>query len=595
MDRGVRKKKSRGSSTNSSVVNALLFAFAALFVFAGVTIPLLFSRLSDSDTEVAALKTMVTVLSHNTTVIQNLDLVALEAALHPVPVHTIYVNDATGDDSNTGTTAGSPLKTIPAAILKFNDMSANECVVVLANGGYDLGEDPVLDLSVTVERCQKLVIRGPRQNVVTDTVAGLATIGPNFQNVTGTTGGYTPGLYEKRFVENANRSNIYVLRGNTANVLETIAGTVYYYNIPPVELAIDMWMIGDVYSLFTVSANITWDGEFTFIIPDSQEFLWFENLIIGPNYNSRFVGPDHHSTFVRFRGCSLLTAELDPSVDEGAWSGSMFLEGVHIDGEGHYGFNQPQEGTSLNAVSLYMEATIYTNNYGYFHFIYSDFSFTVTFYGYGTSLRIYGYWTIGSHILLFGCTDARIDTYQADDVTGSGLIVQDSNVLANGIKVTKRAGFFPRCVSVSHSRLVVTGLECDTGSGLLVQSSDATISEVSLTGNAGATPLVDAVHGSIVRFFTLTLVKTSGASAGIRIDSGSHVVVGDGDSTVSTSGGSNGIQMSNGAVLSTQADLTNAGAGNDVDFCGLGVVAFPAANANDLAAGTPENCFINRY
>ena len=220
-----------------------------------------------------------------------------------------------------------------------NGSLATECIIQL-EGDLDLGTDPdPLCFFPAVRQCKHIVIQGPRENLVVDTVASIEQVDPDtlkWDRVTGTTGGYTAGLYERHFIENVAQSRVYVVDNNNAENVTTIAGVNAFINgdtLPSLDLPPTMtqgvaWELGDQFELFTISRAIRWSGNLLLDIPFGKvtfRYLHFDPVTVGSSLRTP-DGPEHR---VIFRGCRLDTANDTPRV--GGYNGAMLMLGVYSD------------------------------------------------------------------------------------------------------------------------------------------------------------------------------------------------------------------------------------------------------------------------
>lgn len=241
--------------------------------------------------------------------------------LYPVALNTIYANADIGSDSNPGT-IGSPVETIQRALNILGESSAVCGVVQLAGTvAFDQGTDATLDFFPASSMNGKIIIRGTKDSVVTDTVASITSVTPSnpatdlWQEITGDGTGGAYGSYERDYIHNTTKNEIYSVSSNTTTTVDTIIGN--YGSFRP-------WDVADSFDLFKISKQIDFDGTWT-IRNNLSENITFEYIFFSPTTSSCAMFSNDVTTI--FRGCRMDGNESTNAT--GTYQGSALINGCY--------------------------------------------------------------------------------------------------------------------------------------------------------------------------------------------------------------------------------------------------------------------------
>lgn len=512
----------------------------------------------------------------------------IKSLVNPVEAFSVWADSDLGDDSNAGTSAGSPVKTLQRAIeVLETTVAADSCMIYLSGiSPFYLGNGTTLDFSVVERRCQKVVIKGTRENVVSDTVAALNPIEPfgAWSNVVGESGNYAED-YTEHFVENLDRGYVYVVRNNSAGDFDTIAGDVD--NIPSFDVDRKSWVVGERYELFKVSTTITWIGDLDLVIPKAGEFLIFDSLILDPEEDeSPWNNPFGFESFVEFRGCRMITK----STTSGTYRGSMYLRGVFIDGMTNVLFNSDLYDSRLRAISVWSQsAGINWSGDGYACFVYATQGTFVTltstagfFAGYGLFIEDPTDWGLQLiNALTFRVARVKITGIKNFD---RGVLLQSSQGLINFIDIRGDNNAFGIVAIQTDMRLSgfnqdINYIEC--GRPILLED-DAHVSafgtDLITTTGAGVAGGIRVRWGSKFTIIsTMTITSTSNAVPVIS-ETGSTVLIKGGLTVTSDTFA---YRVGRGSTIQWVVQSPNQGTGPDIDFCTLGSTAHPVDTIHD--------------
>ena len=144
----------------------------------------------------------------------------------------------------------SNVTNIQDALDSLKDILADQCILELS-GTYELGDNPVLDFFPAVRNCKTLILRGVRENVISDTVASTEIIEPatySWTRIYGTVGNYPNGTYAAKYIENTNQGRVYAIDVNSETYIDTIAGAAQFStsdvegsSTPPLPIQKDAW------------------------------------------------------------------------------------------------------------------------------------------------------------------------------------------------------------------------------------------------------------------------------------------------------------------------------------------------------------------
>jgi len=295
------------------------------------------------------------------------------------------------------------------AILELPKYPTTKCTIQLPPGTIDLGTDPMLNFFPGVRNCERIVVRGTRENTITDTVAGIGDHGPfdSWKSANGTTGGYTPSAYAKQFIHNMDQDRVYVVKDNTNSNIESLTGDPSTdvitsdferphrpFGVSSHETRDNGWHIGETFQLYTLGTVLTYDGAAEMNIPFGM--IEFEDLHFNGAVNSTVQLPEGTPHRVQFRGCRLDSAvEIVTGEEKASFSGSMFILGCHIRGlVNRTFFNGYKRGDCVSSESTYMDrsSVVHMSNcYSLFTYIFdapnSNNVFDADFFGYGIMIE----------------------------------------------------------------------------------------------------------------------------------------------------------------------------------------------------------------
>lgn len=294
---------------------------------------------------------------------------------------------------------------LQSAILSLPTNPTAECIIQLPAGTIALGTDPMLNFFPGVRNCERIVVRGTRENTITDTVAGIGDHGPfdSWKSAIGTTGGYTPSAYAKQFIHNMDQDRVYVVKDNDGTTIESLTGdpstnaiTIDFerpgrpFGVSSYETRDNGWHIGEMFQLYTLGTVLTYDGAAEMNIPFGM--IEFEDLHFNGAVNSTVQLPEGTPHRVQFRGCRLDSAvEIVTGEEKASFSGSMFILGCHIRGlVDRTFFNGYKRGDCVSSESTYMDraSVVHMSNcYSLFTYIFdapdANNVFDADFFGYG--------------------------------------------------------------------------------------------------------------------------------------------------------------------------------------------------------------------
>lgn len=230
---------------------------------------------------------------------------ALPKIVHPVPSLSFFLNTSTGADTNSGTNAGSPVLTLGRILALMENSSADVGIIEITSATLALGANPTIDLFPLAGRYGKIIFRGPKTTLATDTVAAAATYAPNLIGVNGTTAGYTAGAFAKKYI--VNLTTAYDLRSaiitNTAGNISSIVSLTSSGYFDGTTLP---WTALDAFQVFDISTVVTWSGTLNVII-EPMNRVFFDSLIMRPSANATFMYTPRafDPQLIQFRSCQL--------------------------------------------------------------------------------------------------------------------------------------------------------------------------------------------------------------------------------------------------------------------------------------------------
>lgn len=301
--------------------------------------------------------------SRTNNVSSRLSMVETIVTMPPPPdtTATVYINTDTGNDVNDGKTPSTAVATLPRALAVLQQSVGGALATVQLAGvaPLNLGTDPIVQLGPLVMRFSRIRIRGTPGIPIQDTVLSISTGTNNWQQVTGTTGGYVANAYQRHFVRNERNGRTFVVEQNGAATLDTIVGPVVFdisQPQPPMSVVSPEtpWIIGDTFTVFQATSVIQWNGGLVLDIPYGT--LLFEALSFEPgvidSYLSAPDGPQHR---VEFEGSHITLT--DTTVLLAFIRGSVFMRGVHA--AGAVGDNTrlfgKRTGSCIQTESLWLE------------------------------------------------------------------------------------------------------------------------------------------------------------------------------------------------------------------------------------------------
>lgn len=437
----------------------------------------------------------------------------------PQAVRTIFVNAATGSDSNRGTVTTEPLLTIGRAIAVMALRNALDCIIQLEGATmFDLGAEPVLCLAPIQYTCKHIRIVGTETTVGSGTIdapiTDVALGGRNWKQITDTSAAFTPSAFIRAYIRNNVQDRVYIVEDNAATTIDTVTGTVQRgppaLPSPPVPVPESVsWTNGDSFTVFTLINTITWTGDLVIDIPFNK--VNFESVAFSPGADdSTLRAPDGPEPRVTFKGCQLDARSSDQL--KASYQGSMLLQGVNGEGTiaGAY-FTSFQQGRCLQSESLWVNsATMY----------YTSACAAMFFKSTASPLQ--------GLVIQAAANFLGLGMYIVEPITTAIIISDASTVHMNFLQVEVTTGAATAAMTVATESIVnlltmtitcggatcVNGLVLFTGSSTRITGS-ATISAPqafiattgatlnigfgpTLSGFAAATPPVHAQVGSIV-------------------------------------------------------------------------------------------------
>lgn len=309
---------------------------------------------------------------------------------------------------------------LSSAIAELEQITANECVILITGNVVDLGTDPTLCFFPVTKNCKHIIVRGVRTNVTTTTVEDNSTTvspqGRNYHRLTLA----DPISQGQQFVENTRLDRVFATEDGASEggVDVTVISSPRADNVEGAQgpYIAPIWRLNDTVTFFNVQTVISWSGALTFDIPFNE--VVFENVIMRPTTEGSAMNtPDGATHHVRFHGCQLeaqSTSRFKPS-----YQGSYMMQGIKAIGmvPGAV-FTGEERGRCLHMQSAWV-----TNATTYFSGDCSAFWLRST-YSPGDAIQV---------------------TYAAS-FTGSGIYIQNST--SSGFAVTKASNTYVDSIDV---------------------------------------------------------------------------------------------------------------------------------------------------
>ena len=548
-------------------------------------------------------------------------IATLDRAVFPsaTPLTTVYVDAGAGSDSNSGAQT-APVQSIAQALLVLAAGNGTRGVVQLVgNATFDLGADPVLDFGPLVGRYATLFVQGTMQDVVQDTVQGIASIDATYldwKEITGATGGYDPAAYRTHFVRNTVQDRVYVVENNTDSTVACVVGddavVPVSQSIPEVPVMGVPWQNGDTFELFTVEQRITWTGDFLVSIPYNS--VNFKYVHMAPTtIQSRFRAPDGARHPVRFRGCRLEAWAI--SLSNPSYVGSMLFQGVYVQGMvANALYTGYQRNRCLGAESLWADGVAvrwsgdcYTlwmklTNAQTDNAIVADIASQT----YAIAIRVEN--PQMRSLIVSGASNAWIQKFNVlcdvGQCGGAATVVDvESNVVFFTLNVVCPACTFALDaqegsdvrlagnVNYETPQLITVSLRGNVDVLVTELLAPAVTGEAFLIGTDGALTLFPLVQPMTISALTLGVPIVENARGTLTL-AGSGIRY-----AWSTDSGTPLISVAQGGVVkdNLSVDLVNGGpTATDIIQCGANAISAYAVAENDYSAGATQNCACSK-
>jgi len=255
----------------------------------------------------------------------------------------IYVDARLGNDSNSGDSPSSPMKSLDSALTRLGSLTGNVGIIqLIGNTEFVLPEDYVFDARDLENKYTRVIIKGTRSSVVNGTVSTITIDhGPNIPTITGSlpteTGseyiwqtinasGLVSGFYNEKYLDNLTNGHMYTIKENTGMTISVISAD----DESPDQNDMLSIEVGDKYQIFTISNIIRFSGDFR-IDTNIEGFVSFNSVRITPTDEfAKLISPTGLRS-VHFFGCELFYTHTHPSgVLINTYPGSYLFEGCLI-------------------------------------------------------------------------------------------------------------------------------------------------------------------------------------------------------------------------------------------------------------------------
>ncbi len=551
-------------------------------------------------------------------------------ALYTNDTLIVYVgNSANAFDSNDGVSASTPVRTLQRAIQVLGSFKTFETCIVHILGQVTIAEETISFFPAAL-RCNSIIVRGERSSQVRDTVASISHSGPRgtWRAISGATLlTLQPNFYQSYMIENLNQQRVYVVEGNDASQIKTIAGDVST-NITGDEIPYgpslfatrkNAWYVGDAFELYRLATSINFGGSVKILtdIPIS-----FVDVEISGAINATWANPATATPLVSFQGCRIFTgsALLANRLDEHpGFSGSMMLNGVFVQGTVQYSqFNVFQNDACIKSESIWLNYT--TINYmsqcnAFFllgTLLQNDiFIASSQFYGYGIDIResdgLNAMRIFSSQYYIHGMEISRtIGTGKPGFSAGTGVglyldggsigTLQQISVFQNILPSTG----FQRAIWIQNAKVFARN-----GFNVTILTSDA------IEAQAGAEIVIFyeniylSASGNVMNLISskaqlrwATQVTVSAGGYGFFLAGGSSLQMGVLPYIalpISINTGLPFVRMLDGSNVQAMIfPETNAGPGGMLALDAIGPAPIPWSTTNDLSQPATQNCFFTK-
>jgi len=253
----------------------------------------------------------------------------------------IYVDAGSGNDSNSGDSPSSAMRTLDGAIARLGTRQGNLGIIQLVGTTeFVLPEDYVFDAREMETKYTRIIIKGTRYNVVSGIVGSVTEDhGPYTPTVTGNPAAITDneyrwqtisasnlvaGMYNEKYFDNLTNGHAYTIKENSTTSISVLATN------PSPDDDNDSVLIletGDKYQIFTIFNSFRFSGEFQ-IMTNVKGFVEFNGVRIIPDaIGSKMITPTG-PPYVNFLFCEIYITFSNESAGRlSIFPGSRMYEG----------------------------------------------------------------------------------------------------------------------------------------------------------------------------------------------------------------------------------------------------------------------------
>lgn len=423
----------------------------------------------------------------------------------PVTTNTIYANAATGSDSNDGTTSGTAVQTIQKALDLLGKTLATTGIVQL-EGASTFAVSGTLNFFPATATNGKIIIRGTKDSVVSDTVSSVGTVSfnratDNWALLIGNTGGYTPSLWAKKYIHNTTTDKIYSVYNNTSTSVSILSSP----SGGDIDIKFNAWTFGNNYDLFDISKTISFSSQVNILTGGKGSDITFEYVYFNPTTTSGRLVVDGIDENVIFRGCRL--DGNNGSTPDGTYEGPIEIQGC-------YSLTSSSAGSGLTAmyeysgitkmISFYVEGGILKfHNDCVVAFVYMASSLGNPIMEFeNVDVYLNGVW-VNSSSFTNTSTGIKLDNCQAEFFH---VYIDGQYGLGNGILSLNKG------TTLNSTRLGISSATTSTVAVYINQSLMHCIDDVNLASN-GVTLVLENNSTFTVLPITITTITSSGSGA----------------------------------------------------------------------------------
>ncbi len=285
---------------------------------------------------------------------------------------SIWVNYATGVDSNNGQSQSSPVKTLTRGMSLLEQSSAHEGIIELDGADvHDLGTDLTLNFFPLISLYGTITIRGRKANVTSGLVSAVTVSdkGHRFVSLSTNITDDSPGAntYRKHFIIASDGICAIVENSTTLGQFDLVSGN--YQGAPNPET----WHVDQTFVAFRTETRVTWSGALTLVASFSR--VTFEAIeFIPATAESQLIAPAYRDDALVLRACRITNIQnvasfkvpiirtgetgLFPlTLDKRAvLRGSVFFNGGYIEGAvTNAAFTTQQLDTKVVLYSIWMK------------------------------------------------------------------------------------------------------------------------------------------------------------------------------------------------------------------------------------------------